>query len=141
MSEPTKPRSNLTLRLLTAAVAVPLLLYSLFLPPTWLFPLLTLIVCGLGAYELFAMTAPQHPITRIWGVGACLWVCWVVEGLFGPAFGAPTFVIVTLFGLLTSLVQPEPMAGAAARTAWAIAGPAYIGGLFGVIANLFHHKH
>lgn len=141
MSEPSKPRSNLTLRLLTAAVTVPLLLYSLFLPPTWLFPLLTLIVCGLGAFELFAMVAPHHPITRIWGVGSCLWVCLVVEGVFGPTFGVPTFVIVTLLGLLTSLIQPEPMAGAATRTAWAVAGPGYIGGLFGVIANLFHHKH
>jgi phosphatidate cytidylyltransferase len=142
MSEqPAKPRSNLTLRLLTAAVTVPLILYSLFLPPTWLFPALTLLVCGLGAYELFTIVAPAHPLLRVWGVGTCLLVCLVVSNTFGPAWGAPTFVLVTCGGLLLSLVQIEPMNQAASRAAWAVAGPAYLGGLFGVIDLLFRQQH
>ena len=141
MTEPSKPRSNLALRLLTAAVTVPLLLYSLFFPPTWLFPGLTVTVCVLGAYELFAMVAPQHPLTRTWGVATSLLVCLVVGGVFGPDWALPTFLLVTLGGLLTTLVKVEPMAQAASRAGWSIAGPAYVGGLFGVIVLLFRQPH
>lgn len=141
MSEPAKPRSNLTLRLLTAAFTVPLILYSLFLPPTWLFPALTALVCGLGSYELFTMVAPEHRMLRVWGVGSCLLVCLVVSNTFGPAWATPTFVLVTCCGLLISLVQIEPLAAASHRAAWAVAGPAYLGGLFGVITLLFRQAH
>jgi phosphatidate cytidylyltransferase len=141
MSESEKPRSNLTLRLLTAAVTVPLLLYSLFLPPTWLFPGLTALVCVLGAFELFTMVAPAHTILRAWGVGTSLLVCLVASNTFGPSWCAPTFVLVTCGGLLMSLVQIEPVPHASARAAWAVAGPAYLGGLFGVISLLFRQPH
>ena len=141
MSEPGKPRSNLTLRLLTAAVTVPLILYSLFLAPKWLFPSLATFVCVLGAYELFAMVAPQHALMRAWGVGTSLLVCLVVGGIFGPSWALPTFLLVVCGGLLISLLQVEPMAQAASRAAWTIAGPAYIGGLFGIIVLLFSQPH
>jgi phosphatidate cytidylyltransferase len=141
MAEPAKARSNLTLRLLTAAVTVPLLLYSLFLPPKWLFPGLTTLVCVLSAYELFAMVAPEHKITRYWGVLSSLALCLIVGCVPNPAWVTPTFVVVTCGGLLTSLIQVEPIEHAAARAAWAVAGPLYLGGLFGVIALLFHQPH
>ena len=136
-----KNHSNLTLRLLTAAVTVPLLLYSLFLPPTWLFPSLTALVCVLGAYELFAMVAPEHPLTRAWGVLTSLTLCLVVSGAVDSRWALPTFLLMTTGGLLTSLIKVEPIQGAAFRAAWAIAGPAYLGGLFGTIALLFRQPH
>lgn len=141
MSEPQKPRSNLTLRLLTAAVTVPLILYSLFFPPKWLFPGMTVTVCVLGAIELFAMVAPEHPFTRAWGVLTSLFVCLLVGGVIPMTWALPTFLLITLGGLLTTLVKPEPMAQAAARAGWSIAGPAYLGGLFGTIVLLFHQQH
>jgi phosphatidate cytidylyltransferase len=141
MPDTAQPPSNLSLRLLTAAVTVPLILYSLFLPPTWLFPALTVIVCILGAYELFAMVAPDHPVTRAWGVATSLFVCLMVGGVFSHSWALPTFVMVTLGGLLTTLVKVEPMDQAATRAGWSIAGPAYIGGLFGVIVLLFRQPH
>jgi phosphatidate cytidylyltransferase len=141
MAEPGK-RSNLALRLGTAGVTVPLILYSLFLPPRWLFPFLTLLVCTLSAHELFAMATPQHPLTRAWGVLTSIALCLVIGGGFvDPQWVLPAFVLITIGGLLTSLYQVEPIAGAASRAAWAVAGPLYLGGLFGIIALLFHQPH
>jgi phosphatidate cytidylyltransferase len=141
MAEPANGRSNLTLRLLTAAVTVPLLLYSLFLPPRWLFPSLVAIVCALSAHELFAMATPKHPITRAWGVLSSLFLCFVVGAIFPESWTAPAFILITCGGLLSSLINVEPIPQAANRAAWAVAGPLYLGGLFGVISFLFHQPH
>lgn len=141
MAEPEKRRSNLTQRLITAGFTVPLLLYSLFYPPRWLFPSLTALVCTLSAYELFGMATPQHPLTRWWGVASSLFLCLAVGGIFDPHWTTPAFILVTIGGLLTSLYQVEPIAHAASRAAWAVAGPLYLGGLFGIISLLFHQPN
>jgi phosphatidate cytidylyltransferase len=141
MIEPEKPRSNLTLRLSTAAVTVPLLLYSLLGGPLWLFPSMTALVCGLGAHELFTMVAPKHPLLRVWGVLASLFLCGQVGGVFDPAWTVPTFVLVTCGGLMVSLVQVDPLHEASTRAAWSVAGPNYLGVLFGTIVLLFRHPH
>ena len=141
MADPAK-RSNLTLRLLTAGVTVPLILYSLFFPPRWLFPFLTALVCTLSAIELFGMVAPKHPVTRAWGVAISLFLCLAVGGILPPEWATtPTFILITIGGLLTSLIQVDPIAQSASRAAWAVAGPFYLGGLFGVISWLFHQPH
>jgi phosphatidate cytidylyltransferase len=140
MAEQAK-RSNLTLRLLTAGVTVPLLLYSLFFPPRWLFPGLTALVCTLSAIELFGMVTPKHPITRAWGVVSSLFLCLTVGGIVSTHWTTPAFILVTVGGLLTSLIQVDPIAQAATRAAWAVAGPLYLGGLFGIISLLFHQPH
>ena len=137
MSESGSQRSNLTLRLLTAAMVVPLLLYALLDGPPWLFPSMTLLVCGLGAHELYAMVAPDHPITRGWGLVASLALCAQVAGLFPPTLLIPLLLLLVLGGFLTSLIRVEPVNQVALRAGWAIAGPLYLGALFGVIALLF----
>jgi phosphatidate cytidylyltransferase len=141
MPEPEKPRSNLSLRLGTAAVTVPLLLYSLFGGPRWLFPLLTELVCALGAHELFTMVAPKHPLMRVWGVAASVLLCAQVGGMLDPAWTVPVFVLVVCGGLITSLIRVEPMSDASPRAAWAVAGPFYVGALLGTIAQLFLRPH
>jgi phosphatidate cytidylyltransferase len=141
MPEPEKPSTNLALRLSTAAVTVPLLLYSLLGGPLWLFPLMTEIVCALGAHELFTMVAPKHPLTRVWGVAASILLCAQVGGILDPVWTVPVFVTVVGGGLLTSLIRVEPMPDAAARAAWSVAGPMYLGVLFGTIALLFLRPH
>ena len=140
MAEPAK-RSNLTLRLLTAGVTVPLILYSLFFPPRWLFPSLTALVCALSAYELFAMVTPKHLATRTWGVVSSLFLCLTVGGILNSAWTIPAFILITIGGLLSSLIQVDPIAQAATRGAWGVAGPLYLGGLFGIISLLFHQPH
>jgi phosphatidate cytidylyltransferase len=141
MPETPKPRSNLALRLLTAAVLVPLLLYSLLGGPLWLFPALTTLVCGLGAFELFTMTAPEHPLLRIWGVLATLLVLAPFSGLLPDSWLVPTVVVVVVGGLLLTLVQATPVETAGLRTGWVVGGPFYLGVLFGTIVRLFDHDH
>jgi phosphatidate cytidylyltransferase len=141
MSEPRNSRSNLALRLLTAAVWVPLLLYSLFLGPPWLFPSMAAIVCTLGAYELFAMTSPEHPLLRVWGILATLLVFAPTSGTIADGWLGPIAIVVVCGGLLASLVRVAPVESAGLRQGWSIAGPFYLGALFGAIARLYHHDH
>ena len=93
MSEQPKV-GNLALRLLTAAVLVPLLLYSLLSGPRWLFPSMTAIVCVLGAIELFTMAAPAHLALRIWGVFATMVAFAPVSGVVSDAFLVPSVIVV-----------------------------------------------
>jgi phosphatidate cytidylyltransferase len=66
---------------------------------------------------------------------------------FGVTVNAPAaglnalFVCVVIGSLLVSLVDVEPIETAALRSGWSIAGPLYVGGLFGVIAQLFQFDH
>jgi phosphatidate cytidylyltransferase len=141
VAEPTPARSNLALRLLTAAVTVPLVLWSLFLGPHWSFPALTALVCALGAHELFAMVTPSHPANRAFGLVATLATYGITA--FGPSPGLQTTWLVALVcgAMLVSLIKVEPLDQASARMGWTIAGPLYLGGLFGVIALLFQQPH
>ena len=49
--------SNLTLRLLTAAVGVPIVLAIIYVAPWWGFPLLVIIAAGICAREYYAIVA------------------------------------------------------------------------------------
>ena len=141
MPETPKPRSNLALRLLTAAVLLPLLLYSLLGGPRWLFPALTTIICGLGAFELFAMTAPAHPVSRAWGVLATLLILGPTSGLVSETWLVPCIAVSVIGGLMTTLVRVPPVESAALRAGWLVGGPFYLGALFGTIVRLFEHDN
>ncbi|HKO47159.1 MAG TPA: hypothetical protein VJV79_05520, partial [Polyangiaceae bacterium] len=60
--------SNLKVRLLTAAVVVPPLMWLLFLGPAWGFFVLVLVAAAISADELFRMTHPGDGIARAIGV-------------------------------------------------------------------------
>jgi phosphatidate cytidylyltransferase len=141
MPETSKARSNLALRLLTAAVTVPLLLYSLLGGPRWLFPSLTALVCGLGAFELFAMTAPAHAWLRLWGVLATMLVFLPSSGLVAQTWLMPSAVVAVVGGLMMTLVRVNPVESAGLRAGWVVGGPFYLGALFGTIVQLFDHDH
>jgi phosphatidate cytidylyltransferase len=131
----------LALRLLTAAVLVPLLLYSLLGGPRWLFPSLAALVCGLGAFELFAMTAPAHLALRAWGVLATLLVFAPVSGVIDPSWLTICTVVAVIGGLMMTLAPATPVESAGLRAGWIVGGPFYLGALFGTIARLFDHDH
>ena len=133
--------SNLALRLLTAAVFAPLILYSLYLGPWWGFPLIAVTACVLGAHELFAMIAPEHLVLRAYGVLASLAVFVLVAWPQAQRWFLPALIALTCTGLVVSLRDPEPVERAAARMGWAVAGPLYMGALFGAIAALFAFPH
>ena len=130
-------KSNLAIRLLTAAVVVPPLLTLLFIGPAWGFFALVLVATAISASELFRMTHPDDGVAR--GIG-------IVTAV---GAGAATYVYssdpralltmvaaVTLIGLLTPLWRLGDMQSAALRTAAGVAGPFDVGTLLAFLAML-----
>src|SRR5687768_11999871 len=74
VAPPARPKNDLALRLGTAGVTAPLIIWSLYLGPPWFFPMLSVIACSFAAWELFAMIAPKHMPLRVWGSLATLGV-------------------------------------------------------------------
>src|ERR1043165_6359821 len=97
-------RSNLALRLLTAAVVVPPLLLLLFKGPAWGFFALVLVASAVAADELFRMTHPGDAVARGIGVASTLAACAVTYQYSHDPRALLTMVAaVTLIGLLTPL--------------------------------------
>ncbi len=141
MADSPRPRNNLALRLLTAGVWVPFLIYLLYWAPLWLFPAVAGTVCVLGARELFLMVAPDHLLLRLWGVLASSGVFALIGLDLPPRAYSLGIVALTSAGMLAALARPAPLEQAAARMGWALAGPLYLGSLFGAIVQLFRHPH
>lgn len=150
MSESTEPAhqnqpapsasrmSNLTVRLLTAAVGIPIILWMLYLAPGWVFSAFAVLVAVVGGAELSGMTLKGARPLQIWLIFAAAAVTAVLT------FSGRSDVIVSLlFGLvvigaLAVLVWPDPLERAAGRMGWLIAGPLYVGGAVAAIAMLHH---
>ena len=141
MAEPARAKSNLALRLLTAAVWVPVILFLLYLAPPWAFPLVTAIVCALGAWELMRMIAPGARILQVWGVLASVAVYALIALPQIQRFTGLGMIALACGAMLVSLARPEPIERAALHMGWAIAGPLYIGGLFATTALLYQQPH
>ncbi len=129
--------SNLKVRLLTAAVVVPPLLWLLFRGPADVFFLLVLFAAAIASHELFRMTHPNDAIARGIGIGTTLGVAICVYSwsrdprvLLSLLFGVP------LLGLMVSLWRLGDISSAALRAFAAVSGPLYIGGLLSALALL-----
>lgn len=134
--------SNLTSRLLTAAVMVPALLYSMFWATTpWIFFGIVGVCATIGAHELFAMTMPGHRALQAWGVIASTVVLGLVTFTAQSSWLLGAMAMIVIVSMLVTLARAEPMESAAQRMAWLIAGPMYVGGLFGLLCNLFLREH
>jgi phosphatidate cytidylyltransferase len=127
--------SNLKVRLLTAAVVVPPLLWLLFRGPAWGFFVLVLVATAIAADELFRMTHPADGVARGIGVlttlGASL--CLYLWGS-DPRVLLTLLFVVPLLGLLVPLWRLGEISSAASRTFAGVAGPLYIGGLLCALA-------
>ena len=123
---PTKA-SNLVVRLATAAVAAPVILYLLFWAPRWGFRVLVMSAVAVAAFELFGMTMGKDRVLEAYGIVASLAVATTL--LFFPSVPAlvATFAALPMAGLLFALVRPDPIDRADRRMAWMIAGPLYVG--------------
>jgi phosphatidate cytidylyltransferase len=119
--------SNLTMRLLTAAVAVPAILALLYLAPPWAFYLLALAAALVGCAELFAMTHPGDRVSQASGV------------LFGAATSTAVYfytadarvlltvlVVVPVVGPLVTLARLGDMRTAALRACALSFGPLFV---------------
>jgi len=122
-----KQASNLVVRLLTAAVAAPFLLYLMFWAPWWGFQVLVMSAVAIAASELFGMTMGKDRVLEAYGVVASLAVATVLLFFPTPPILVATFALLPMAGLLFSLVRPDPIDKADRRLAWMIAGPLYIG--------------
>ena len=129
MSDTAAPKqaSNLVVRLLTAAVAAPFLLYLMFWAPWWGFQVLVMSAVAIAASELFGMTMGKDRVLEAYGVVASLAVATVLLFFPTPPILVATFALLPMAGLLFSLVRPDPIDKADRRIAWMIAGPLYIG--------------
>ena len=130
-------KSNLAIRLLTAAVVVPPLLGLLFKGPAWGFFALVLVAAAVAATELFRMTHPDDRVSQGVLVLATLGACGATY-VFSrePLALLTTIVAVTLIGLLLPLWRLGDLQTAALRALAGVAGPFYIGCLLATLALL-----
>lgn len=130
-------RTNLGARLLTAAIAAPLLLLLLFRgsPEAWYF--LVLLATGLATFELCAMT---HANDRL-GQGICaalgMLVSWVIYHFTSDARVLLAMVLlVPIAGLMLALWRLTDMNTAGLKAMSSVASPLYVGGLLCCLALL-----
>lgn len=136
---------NLAIRLLTAGILAPLLLWIMFAAPPWAWFLVVFAACGIGGYELFGMTHPADRIAQ--GVGVLLTLS-VSAGLyFGLSTdiylgqGDPRILITMILGVcviggLVPLWRLGEIETAGMRIMAGIAGPFYVGALLTAVALL-----
>ena len=130
-------KSNLAIRLLTAAVVVPPLLGLLFKGPAWGFFVLVLVASAVAASELFRMTHPDDRLARGLGVVTTVAACAVTYQFSkDPRALLALIAAVTLIGLLTPLWRLGDMQTAALRMLAGVAGPFYVGSLLACLALL-----
>ena len=128
-------KSNLAIRLLTAAVVVPPLLGLLFKGPAWGFFALVLAASALAASELFRMTHPDDGVARAIGIATTVGACATTYQFSHDARALLTMIAaVTLLGLLTPLWRLGEMHSAAMRMVAGVAGPFYVGSLLATLA-------
>jgi phosphatidate cytidylyltransferase len=133
--EGKKQPSNLLLRVLSALVALPLIMALLYLGPAWGFYLLVLPAAMLGAFELFAMTHPGDRVSQVIGL-----LLSAVVSLSLYFFGSDHRVLVTVLvsvavmGPVLTLVRLGDMKTAALRALALSAGPFYVAAPLTLIA-------
>jgi phosphatidate cytidylyltransferase len=130
-------RTNLGARLLTAAIAAPLLLLLLFRasPEAWYF--LVLLATGLATFELCGMT---HAGDRL-GQGVCaalsMLVSWSIYHYTSDARVLLTILLlVPILGLMLALWRLTDMNTAGLKAMSSVASPLYVGGLLCCLALL-----
>jgi phosphatidate cytidylyltransferase len=130
-------KSNLTVRLLTAAVFVPFLLGLLFMGPAWGFYILVAAATAVGASELFGMTHPGDRVAQGIGVLFTLGVSAAVYFFTKDArVLLAVFFGVTILGVLLPLWRLGEIETAGLRIMANVAGPIYVGALFATIGLL-----
>jgi phosphatidate cytidylyltransferase len=122
------PKSNLALRLLTAAVGAPAILALLYLGPPWAFYLLVLPATLIGCSELFAMTHPGDRISQFVGVAisAAVSVTLYAFGIRDPRVMITLLVVVPAVGPLVTLVRLGEIQSAAIRSFAIGFGPLFV---------------
>src|SRR5258708_35651797 len=98
--------SNLALRLATAAVAVPVILYSVYIAPPVAFYAIAFVAGLVGVHELLSMTHPTDAVARAVGllVSAAASIA-VYLHYDDPRFLVTVLALVPLSGPIVTLVR------------------------------------
>ncbi len=129
--------SNLTIRLATAAVMVPLLLLLLFAGPAWGWLAFLLVIGVISAWELFSMTHPGDKVARVagvlltWAVTLAIWF-----GYERPALLLTLLVLLPFVSVLLALWRLGDVSAAALQLMTGTFGPLWLGAGLGSIALL-----
>ncbi|MFO0613524.1 MAG: phosphatidate cytidylyltransferase [Polyangiaceae bacterium] len=132
-----KPRSNLVQRLLTAAVAVPLLLLLAFPGAPWMWAAFIALATLVGALELYGMTHHGDRVAQVvlvamtGGVFATLWFA----GRDPKALVA-LLLLLPIASTLLALARLGEIPTAALRYAASTFGPIFLGGGMAALAML-----
>jgi phosphatidate cytidylyltransferase len=130
-------KSNLTIRVLTSVVALPLLFGLLFLAPERAWFLFLLVVTGLTAFELFAMSSGGDRMVQLCGVLATgIVFCTAVFLRTEPRLALLVLVLLPILSLLPPLFRPGPIEKAGLRLMTAVGGPYYLGALLSPLVLL-----
>lgn len=124
---PPRAPSNLTMRLLTAAVAVPLILLLLYRGPAWGFMALVFPAILVGSWELFAMTHSGDRVAQ--GIGVAISAATslaVYNWTHDARVVATVLVAVPLAGPILTLGRLGSMETAALRAAALGFGPLFV---------------
>ena len=118
----------LRVRLLTAAVALPLLVYLVGYAPDWTFSLAILSLTGIGLHEYFLLTGTQNSLSStsglMWGLLVALAMWTSNSVLVGAALTAGVILV-----FIASLRDRQPEKGIRAISL-TLLGVVYIGFLF-----------
>jgi phosphatidate cytidylyltransferase len=134
--------ANLAVRVATAAVTVPFILWALLAAPLWVWASFVLVIAiPIGAQELFAMTLPGERGLQAWGIVATAGIGALsyFESTGLNTTGVPAhvgFLIIVLASLLVAIARPQPSETAGFRMAWLAGGPLYIGGTVSALASM-----
>jgi phosphatidate cytidylyltransferase len=119
--------SNLTLRVVTALVASPLLLALMYLGPAWGWFLLVVGAVVVAAIELFGMTHPEDKASRVILVGSsALATTALYFGAHDSRILVSTWIAIPIVGCLCTLGRLGQMNTAALRLMASAAGPTYL---------------
>jgi phosphatidate cytidylyltransferase len=121
-------KSNLAIRLLTAAAGAPAILALLYLGPPWGFYLLVLPCALIGCSELFAMTHPVDRVARALGVavaGAAS-IAVYAFGVRDPRVLLAVLVVVPALGPIVTLFRLGEISTAALRACALGFGPLFV---------------
>jgi phosphatidate cytidylyltransferase len=121
-------KSNLAVRLLTAAAGAPAILALLYFGPPWGFYLLVLPCALIGCSELFAMTHPTDRIARALGVaiaGAAS-IAVYAFGIQDPRVLLTVLVVVPALGPIVTLFRLGEISSAALRACALGFGPLFV---------------
>jgi phosphatidate cytidylyltransferase len=131
---------NLVFRVLTAVVAVPIILGLLYLLPWWAFGLLAFAAQGVAALEFFQFSHRQDRLGQTYGLVLSSLVFWILlDTNFGDTNSFATALVLLALvpaSLLFTLFRPGDQSSALLRMSALVLGPMYVGVSLAAVGSL-----